>query len=250
MAHLDDWPGAKVHFDRAAQICEELAARFPRSASFKADVATVNGELGEALLRLGQDDEAEKLIRQAPHDLEAVGARNADDAGQRDLLATAYERLGFVARRRGKRDEETQAFKAALAIRTDLAGFDPGSLPRQAELALALASSGRRDEATRRAGELLHAGAARTALLLALAHTFAACAAGDSAGQPGKQDHARMLEVLESAVSQRLSRSLRRSAPTPTSLPSAPTGIPRAYLSSRTQGKVGAGVDRRPSQTA
>jgi hypothetical protein len=77
--------------------------------------------------------------------------------------------------------------------------LEPRNLPRQVELALALARCGRRDEAIRKAEELLHAAEDRPALLIPLARGFAACAASESDTDRRRQV-GQMLEVLRLAI--------------------------------------------------
>jgi hypothetical protein len=168
--------------------------------SFQGDVADVYGEYGNALARLGKDDEAAKALRRSLEGAQAVVAHDPDDVAQRRLLATAHERLASMARRGGQLSELESEFRAALEIRRGLAELEPGNLPRQAELALALAHSGRRDEAARKADELLRTAAGRTAVALPLARCFAACAAADSDDALRHRDASRMLDLLGAAI--------------------------------------------------
>ena len=198
--HLDEWPVAQSHFERAAGICDELSHRFPRAMSFRGDVATVRGEYGDALARIGKDAEAETALRQSLEGAKAVVAHDPDDIAQRSLLAIAHERLASVARRRGKLSEMEIAYRVALEIRRELAELEPANLPRQADLALALAHCGRRDEAARQADQLLRAAADRTALALPLARCFAACAAANSDEVIRHRDGSRMLDMLGAVI--------------------------------------------------
>jgi hypothetical protein len=111
-----------------------------------------------------------------------------------------HERLAAIARRSGKLPDMESAFRAALEIRSELAHLEPGSLPRQADLALALAHCGRREEAARQAEVVLRVGADRTALSLPLARSFAACAAADSDDVLRHRDGSRVLELLDAAI--------------------------------------------------
>jgi tetratricopeptide (TPR) repeat protein len=200
LTHLGDWPVAQVHFQKAATICEELARQFPRSFGFRGDLASVYGDYGEALTRLGKVDEAEKACRRSLDHARAVVAHEPDNAAQRVVLATAYDRLAAIARLRGKPAEAKTSYRATLEIRIDLARLDPGSLPRQADLALARAHCGERDEAVRQAEDLARDAANRAAVSLPLAKCFAACAAADSDANVRSRDVARMLELLGAAI--------------------------------------------------
>jgi tetratricopeptide (TPR) repeat protein len=200
VTHLDDWPVAQSHFERAAAICEELSRRFPQSFSFRGDLASVYGDYGEALARLGKVEAAEKACRRSLEEARAVVAHDPDNAAQRVLLATAHERLAAIARGRGKVSEAETSYRAALEIRGDLAKLDPGSLPRQADLALAWAHCGRREDAVRQAEGLLREAANRLAVSLPLARSFATCATADSDPAIRDRDLARMVEVLDTAI--------------------------------------------------
>jgi tetratricopeptide (TPR) repeat protein len=201
-SHLDDWPAARGHFDEAIGICEELARRFPGDYSIRGDLARISGDHGEALARVGKDDEAEPAFARSLRDAEAVVAHDPEDAAARLLTAAAHERLAALALRRGKPAEAERSWRAALEIRAELTPLEPRNLPRQAELALALAHCGRRDEAARNADDLIRTGADRPALLLPLARCFAACAAGESDPDRRRRDVARMLDALTAAIRQ------------------------------------------------
>jgi hypothetical protein len=130
-----------------------------------------------------------------------VLAHDPEDLAGRLLMATAQERLGAVALRRGKPADAGRSWRAALAIRAEVAPLEPHNLPRRGELALALARCGRRAEAVRTAEELLPVAADRPALLLPLARCFAACAAGES-GADRSRDVRRMLDALGASIRQ------------------------------------------------
>jgi predicted nucleic acid-binding protein len=85
-------------------------------------------------------------------------------------------------------------------IRRGLAQLEPGNLPRQADLALALAHCGRRDEAARQAEVVLRGAADRTAVLLPLARCFAACAAADSDDILRQRDSSRVRDLLAAVI--------------------------------------------------
>ena len=81
--------------------------------------------------------------------------RDPDDAAQRLVTAAASERLAALAHKRGQAADADRLWRSALEIRTDLAQLEPQNVPAQAALAVALAHSGRRDEAMTKAEELL-----------------------------------------------------------------------------------------------
>jgi tetratricopeptide (TPR) repeat protein len=200
VAHVGDWPVAQGHFQKAAAICDDLSRQFPQSFSFRGDVATVYGDYGESLSRIGKVDDAEKACRRSLNEVKAVVAHNPDDAGQRALLATAHERMAAIARARGKLADAQSAYRDALEVRSELARIEPGSLPRQADLALARAHCGKRDEAVQQAEQLAREAANLAAVSLPLAKCFAACVASDSDPVVRGRDLARMLELLGAAI--------------------------------------------------
>jgi tetratricopeptide (TPR) repeat protein len=200
-SHLDDWPAACDHFDQAIGICDELARRFSGDFNIRADLAGIFGEYGAALARHGECDRAEMACRRSLQGAEAVLAHDPEDLARRLLMATAHERLAALALRRGKPADAECSWRAALAIRAELAPLEPRNLPRQAELALALARCGRCKEALRKAEELLPVAADRPALLLPLARCFAACAARETDADRSR-DVGRMLDALGASIRQ------------------------------------------------
>jgi serine/threonine-protein kinase len=199
-SHLGDWRSARPHFEEARQICAVLADQHPGSFSFKADLASVYGEQGAALARIGQDDEAEKALNQSLTYARAVLARDPEDTGQRLVMADGSERLASLAQKRGKPADAAPLWRTALEIRTDLAQFDPHNVPAQAALALALAHSGHRAEALKKAEELLGTNADRPAVLLLLARCFAACSAGGTDDGHRRRATALALDSVGAAI--------------------------------------------------
>ncbi len=198
-SHLDDWPGARPHFERALAICQDLAGRFSNDFSFRGDLADVQGAYAEALARLGKDDEAERANLRSLQCAEEALAHNEQDMAVRSRIAAAHERLAAIALLRNRPAEAEQHRRAALEIRAELAQVEPLNLPRQAMFGLALAHCGRRDEARAKAEELLHKAADRPAILLPLARTFAACAASNP-NADCRRDLSRMIDALATAI--------------------------------------------------
>jgi tetratricopeptide (TPR) repeat protein len=177
-SHLGDWQNACGHFDQALQICTMLCAQHPQHLSFRADLACVYGEHGAALARGGQIEKAEKALSESLNHSTAVLARVPDDTTQRLVKARDNEELAILALKRGKKADADRLWRSALEIRTELAELEPKNVPAQAALAVALAHSGRRDEALKKAEDLFKTNPDRSAVLLPLARCFAACAAG------------------------------------------------------------------------
>jgi eukaryotic-like serine/threonine-protein kinase len=208
-SHLGDWKGARPHFDEALQICSALAGQHPEHMPFRADLASVYGEQGAALARSGQQDEAEKALNQSLNYARDVLARDPEDVTQRLVTAGASEQLAALAVKRGKPAEAERLWRVALEIRTELAQLEPYNVPAQAALALALAHSGRRAEASKRAEDLLKTNAARTPILLPLARCFAVCAAG----APSDADRRSATTLAREALAAALRNGYRDPAP-------------------------------------
>ncbi len=176
-SQLGDWPDARSHFDQALQICTLLITQHPQHMPFRGDLATIQGEYGAMLARSGQDAEAESALNQSLAYAREVLAHDAEDTFQRQVTAADSELLAALTSKHGKPADAERLWRNALEIRTDLAQLEPHNLPMQAAFALALAHSGRRDEALKKAEDLLKSNADRTPILLPLARCFAVCAA-------------------------------------------------------------------------
>jgi serine/threonine-protein kinase len=196
-SHLGDRDNARRHLDEALQICAVLADLYPGSFDFKGDLASVYFEQGEALLRIGQNDQAENALNQALKYSGIVLAKNPEHATQRLVAAAGAERLAALAQKRGRAADAARHFREALDIRTELAQLEPRNVPAQAALALALAHIGRHDQALKTAEALMKTNADRPAILFPLARAFAACATSND-----DRRHAvgRALDALGAAV--------------------------------------------------
>ncbi len=175
-SHQGEWQRAQPHFDLAKQICSRLAGEHRENLGFRGDLASVYGEQGAALARSGQPDEAEKALNQSLDYARDVLSRSPEDAAQRLVTAAGSEQLAALAIKRDKQAEAKRLWNVALEFRTELAQLEPHNLPAQAALALALAHSGRCEEALKKAEELLKTNPDRTPILLPLARCFAVCA--------------------------------------------------------------------------
>jgi eukaryotic-like serine/threonine-protein kinase len=196
LSHQGDRQSARRHFDEALKICTALAGQHPQHMGFQGDLASIYGELGTALAQSGQHDEAEKALNQSLDYAREVLNRDPEDSTQRLVTAGDSEQLAALALKRGKQAEADRRWQVALEIRTDLAQLEPGNVPIQAAFALALAHSGRRPEAMKRAEELLKPNAARTSVLLPLARCFAVC----SAGAPSDAERSRTIALARDAL--------------------------------------------------
>ena len=136
-SQLGDWPGARSHFDQSLQICKSLVTQHPQHLPFRGDLATIYGEYGAALMRSGQDGEAENALNQSLAHAREVLAHDAEDTPQRLVTATDSELLAALAVKQGKPAEAERLWRIALEIRADLAQVEPYNLPMQAAFALA-----------------------------------------------------------------------------------------------------------------
>jgi serine/threonine-protein kinase len=199
-SHLGDAKAARPHFERSIAICRELADRFPKDFSFRADIAVGCREYGLALERAGQHGDAERAAQESLQHSQAAMAHDQEQIELRLLVARAHDLLAPLALRRGKAAEGRHHWESALTICEELAELEPHNLPRQAEFALALAHAGRREEARRKAEALLSMAPARPALLLPLARVFAACAAGQADSDARRRDVSELLEAARKAI--------------------------------------------------
>ncbi len=199
-SRLDRWPESRQHLEEAIRICDELVHRFAGEPGFKADLAAIYAAYGDALLRRGDDKEAEKALRRSLQHAESALAQDPGEPRVRPEMAAADDGLAAIALRARREAEAQRLFQASLEIRTELVRLEPGNQPRQVELALALAHCGRRDEAARKADELIRTAADRPALLIPLARSCAACASAEPDARRHQHEVARMLEILARAV--------------------------------------------------
>jgi serine/threonine-protein kinase len=196
--HLADAKAMEDNFAKAASICEELARQHANYFPFKADLAELYGHKGDAQLRLGRVDGAEKCYRQSLQHLQAVVAHDPDDASQLPLLALTHERLAVVALRRRKPAEAEQHYQESRRLREELAQTEPNNLSWQADYLLALARCSQHAEVAGAAEKLCRRVPRSTELLLQIARCYAVCSTRDT---PAKARYRqRALEVLQAAT--------------------------------------------------
>jgi tetratricopeptide (TPR) repeat protein len=199
-SHLGEWQIARRHLEEALRICTNLVEKHPRELNYKGDLASVYGEQGAALARSGQTDEAKRALNHSLHYAHAVLASDPEDGVQRLVTAGSSEELAALAHKRGKLADAERLWRSALEIRSELAKRETHNVSAQAALALALAHSGRRDEALKKAEQLLKTNANRPAVLLPIARCFAVCAAGVTAEGDRRRALALTLDALGSGI--------------------------------------------------
>jgi tetratricopeptide (TPR) repeat protein len=200
LSHLGDWQGARPHFEQALKICASLAEQFPAHLGFKGDLALVYSDQGQAMARSGLFDEAAQAFRKSLNYSGAVLARDPEDATQRLVTAGVNEWLAALAQKCGDPAQAEKHWHSALQIRTELAELETQNVPAQLALALALAHTGHRDQALKRALELLHTNRDRPAVLLPVVRCFAACAACAATDADRRNDQALAQDALSAAV--------------------------------------------------
>jgi tetratricopeptide (TPR) repeat protein len=199
-SRLERWTEARQHLDQAIRICDELVRRFAHVPNFKGDLAVIHEAYGEALSGRGDDSEAEKALRSSLQHAESALAQDPEEMTVRPVIAAADDRLAAIALRANRPADAQRLFRKSLEIRSELVRLEPCNLPWQADLSLALAHCGRRDEAARKAEDLMRTAADRPALLIPLARCFAACAADEPDAALRQRRVARMLDALTAAV--------------------------------------------------
>jgi serine/threonine-protein kinase len=199
-SHMGQSQVARRHLDEALQICTTLSERHPGDFSFKGDVASVYAELGAALARSGQIDEAESALNRSLEYSQIVLARDPEDVAQRLVTAGDNEQLAALKLKRGRPADAERLWRSALEIRSELARLETHNVSAQAAVTLALAHSGRRDEAMKKAAELLQTNPDRPAVLLPLARCFAACAAGSTDDGARHRAQSLALDALTAAI--------------------------------------------------
>ena len=177
-SHLGDWPNAFEHLDRAVEICTRLAEAHPQHVGFKADLASIGVEQGAALLPRRPRRTGRGGSRSSRSSSPVWSWHRPEDTTQHLVTAAASEQLAALARKRSKPADAQRRWGSALEIRADMAQLEPQNVPAQAALAVAFAHASHRDEAMKKAGDLLKSHADRPAVLLPLARCFAVCAAG------------------------------------------------------------------------
>jgi serine/threonine-protein kinase len=181
-----DAKGARAAFDEATRICRELAGRYPKEISFKADVAGVIGALGEAQLRGGQVADAERNCRAAIEGVRTALRHDPDNVTYQMLRARAEGRLAAVAVARGDTAAARKGCQEALRLWQALREIDPDNRTWRAAAMLALARCGQEAEAVKTAGELCRNHPKSVPLLLDAARCYAVLA-GRSADAAAKQ---------------------------------------------------------------
>jgi serine/threonine-protein kinase len=202
-ARLGDAKGAEEHFGEALklgealQLPEDFAKKSPLAAAeFRDDLARTQGAYGDALIRLGEAEEADKVYRSSLQNMERAIA--FDDLSRQDLLALTHERLAAAARARGQKADAARHSEEALKLREELYRADSGNPVHKAAFVLAMARSGKHAPADFYAGKLRPEMSKSPELLLQLARCWSVCASQDSPQKAQYLDRA--LQALQAAT--------------------------------------------------
>ena len=114
---IDSPAKALQHYQRAAEIQQQLATESPDSAEFAAAHGTTLNALGGASLRMYQFDEAEKFFQQAIQVREQLAKAQPDDVEAARQLASSVMNLGIVHLQWEEFDVAIERLKHAQTIR-------------------------------------------------------------------------------------------------------------------------------------
>jgi len=199
-AHLGDSAGTERHYGEALKICHDLDGQFPNSFDFKADLAQVYGDYGDAQLRSGMVDAASGSYQKSLEYIKAVVAHAPIDMSRKPQLADALERLAAVAERRHDDAEAKRQYEAAKALRAKLAETDPKNVAWRLACARVLAHSGQTTEADAQAISALDEAGDRPSVQLQAARIFAVCAGKGLSADERASDTNNALDALDRAL--------------------------------------------------
>jgi tetratricopeptide (TPR) repeat protein len=173
--------------------------RFPAFVAFKVDQAEVEGNHGDALLKLGKLPEAQKEYLESLKHVKEFFAKHPDDIENQPLLALANERLGIVSLNLKKEAEAKDYFRAAMQLRKELWEIEKSNLSRQIGFVVSMARAGDVPNAMRLGATLKPRMEKSTELMLQVARCFAICAGADVPEK--KKNIEQALSALTSATS-------------------------------------------------
>jgi tetratricopeptide (TPR) repeat protein len=145
-----------VAFRRALELQEALVAGFPRILEYRRVLGWTCGELGDALSKTGQLEEAARFARRAVDLLETIQAESPSSLQTPLVLANSSDALGVLCRKLNRPLDAERAFRREIEIREALLAKIPTApgfrrLLRSAHLALGdlMRDTGRPAEAER-----------------------------------------------------------------------------------------------------
>jgi tetratricopeptide (TPR) repeat protein len=173
--HFRDARGCFESFAEAIRICEDLIRTYSQAFWFRGDLAEMLGHRGDAELRLGMADAAEKTYREALKNLQAELKRVPSDARYQNQIALLHDRFATLAARKGDLAGAKKESEVALNIRRELLGIDPTNRVWLAAAFRTSAQCGRASTAVRQLEKLYRE---RPKSIPILMETIRACAAG------------------------------------------------------------------------
>ncbi len=198
--HVEDAPAVEASFGEACRIYAQLVAPYPNAHWFRADQALILGNRGEAFLRLGRPDEAEKSFAASLKDIRVSLAGDPEETSYSETLALTQDRLARLDELRGNRDSARSHDEEALRLWGELLEIEPSNLAWQAAHARSLAHCGKEAEAIARAEALLKKNPRSTSLQMETARCYAICAAQAASPQARQRYTARAIEALRAAT--------------------------------------------------
>jgi serine/threonine-protein kinase len=191
---------ASLQFDKSLEICESLVRRFPKDISFKADLATLFGHIGDSQLLSGLIDDAAKSYQKSKDHLLVVLNANTEDTSHQSLTALTHERLAALAIKQKNADEAKRRFQEALKIRDDMCQIEPNNQTWRAAYTLALARVGKTVEAIKFADELCARAPRSASLLLQAARCYAVCGQFETDDNKKRQLTEKVLNALRGVI--------------------------------------------------
>jgi len=199
-AHLGDSAGTERHFGEALKICHDLEGQFPKSFDFKADLAQVYGDYGDAQLRSGMVDAALASYQKSLQYIQAVVAHAPNGTSRKPQLADALERLAAVAEAKHDDAEVKRQNEAAKTLRAQLVEAAPQNFAWRLAYARVLARCGQTTEAYGQATSALDEAGDRPSAQLQAARVFAVCAAKGASADERASYTTHALDALDGAL--------------------------------------------------
>ncbi len=198
--HVEDAPAVEASFGEARRIYAELLAPYPNAIWFRADLANILSFQGEAFLRLGKLDEAERSLAESLREVRVSLAGDPEETSYSETLAGTEDRLARLAEVRGKRDAARPHDQEALQLWGELLEVEPNNLSWQAAHARSLAHCGKEAEAIAKAETLLKKNPRSASLQLETARCYAISAAQTATPQARQRYIPRAIEAVRAAT--------------------------------------------------
>jgi serine/threonine-protein kinase len=174
--HSGDDPASRAAFAEALSIQQQLIKKNPPTAFwYKADLATILCDRGDAELAAGRDEQAESSYREALANLRIALEKRPNHAEDQLRLTRLKERLAVIAARTGDAAGAKRGWEEVLELRKEFIEMDRNNLVWLASAFRASANCGRFHTAVRQL-EMLYR--KRPQSIPILLDTARACAVG------------------------------------------------------------------------